>query len=154
MILRSLGATGCKESKNAMARQALFAGLVYDEREIPVEVSYVGAEAYYVVDDNGFLRHIDTEQVDRQVLSVFLEQLEENKELAVEQALKVLGRDDLFTKAAIDASMRNIDMDQIVEQGIPEQARNMMGMLGFRIIINIHGEVVRLNQPAAPEDYD
>jgi S-adenosylmethionine hydrolase len=137
-----------------MARQALFAGLVYDEREIPVEVSYVGAEAYYVVDDNGFLRHIDTEQVDRQVLSVFLEQLEENKELAVEQALKFLGRDDLFTKAAIDASMRNIDMDQIVEQGIPEQARNMMGMLGFRIIINIHGEVVRLNQPAAPEDYD
>ena len=137
-----------------MARQALFAGLVYDEREIPVEVSYVGAEAYYVVDDNGFLRHIDTEQVDRQVLSVFLQQLEENKELAVEQALKFLGRDDLFTKAAIDASMRNIDMDQIVAQGIPEQARNMMGMLGFRIIINLHGEVVRLDQPSAPEDYD
>ena len=137
-----------------MARQALFAGLVYDEREIPVEVSYVGSEAYYVVDDNGFLRHIDTEQVDRQVLSVFLQQLEENKELAVEQALKFIGRDDLFTKAAIDASMRNIDMDQIVEQGIPEQARNMMGMLGFRIIINHHGEVVRLDQPSAPEDYD
>jgi S-adenosylmethionine hydrolase len=137
-----------------MARQALFTGLVYDEREIPVEVSYVGLEAYYVVDDNGFLRHIDSEQVDRQVLAVFLQQLEENKELAVEQALKFLGRDDLFTKAAIDASMRNIDMDQIVEQGIPEQARNMMGMLGFRIIINIHGEVVRLDQPAAPEDYD
>jgi hypothetical protein len=139
---------------NAMARQALFAGLVYDEREIPVEVNYVGSEAYYVVDDHGFLRHIDTEQVDRQVLSVFLQQLEENKELAVEQALKFLGRDDLFTKAAIDASMRNIDMDQIVEQGIPEQARNMMGMLGFRIIINHHGEVVKLDQPAAPEDYD
>jgi hypothetical protein len=50
--------------------------------------------------------------------------------------------------------MRNIDMDQIVEQGIPEQARNMMGMLGFRIIINHHGEVVKLDQPAAPEDYD
>lgn len=137
-----------------MAQQALFAGLVYDEREIPVEVSHVGSEAYYVVDDNGFLRHIDTEQVDRQVLAVFLQQLEENKELAVEQALKFLGRDDLFTKAAIDASMRNIDMDQIVEQGIPEQARNMMGMLGFRIIINLHGEVVRLDQPSAPEDYD
>lgn len=137
-----------------MARQALFTGLIYDEREIPVEVSYVGSEAYYVVDDSGFLRHIDSEQVDRQVLGVFLQQLEENKDLAVEQALKFLGRDDLFTKAAIDASMRNIDMDQIVEQGIPEQARNMMGMLGFRIIINIHGEVVRLDQPAAPEDYD
>ena len=137
-----------------MARQALFAGLVYDEREIPVETSYVGSEAHYVVDDGGFHRHIDAEKIDRQVLSAFIEQLQENKDLATEQALKFLGRDDLFTKAAIDASMRNIDMDQIMEQGLPEQARNMMGMLGFRIIINHHGEVIRLDQPEIHDDYE
>lgn len=137
-----------------MARQALFDGLVYDEREVPVEISYVGSEAHYVVDDNGFLRHIDAELIDRQVLAVFIQQLQDNKELAVEQTLKFLGRDDLFTKAAVDASMRNIDLDQIIEQGLPEQARNMMGMLGFRIIINHHGEVVKLDQPSAPDDYD
>jgi len=137
-----------------MARQALFAGLVYDEREIPVDVSYVGSEANYIVDDNGFMRHVDAEVVDRQVLSIFIQQLHENKDLAVEQALQFLGKDDLFTKAAVDASMRNIDMEQIIAQGIPEQARNMMGMLGFRIIINHHGEVVRMDQPAAPDDYD
>ncbi len=137
-----------------MAREALFAGLVYDEREVPVEIAYVGTEANYVVDDNGFLRHIDSEIIDRQVLSVFIQQLQDNQELAVEQALNFLGRDDLFTKAALDASMRNIDLDQIIEQGIPEQARTMMGMLGFRIIINHHGEVLRLDQPALPDDYD
>jgi len=137
-----------------MARDALFAGLVYDERELPVETATVGAEAFYVIDDNGFRRHIDAEQVDRQVLGIFLQQLEDNKDLAVEQALKFLGKDDLFTKAAIDASMRNIDMDQIIAQGIPEQARNMMGMLGFRIIVDLHGDVVRLDQPAAPDDFD
>lgn len=137
-----------------MARNALFSELVYDEREMPVEVSYVGTDAFYIVDDNGFLRHIDAETVDRQVLAVFIQQLQENKDLAVEQALKMIGKDDLFTKAAIDSSMRNIDMDQIIAQGIPEQARTMMGMLGFRIIINHHGEVVRLDQPVAPDDYD
>ncbi|HET6445100.1 MAG TPA: hypothetical protein VFI27_11035 [candidate division Zixibacteria bacterium] len=137
-----------------MARQALFQGLIYDERELPVEVVSVGSDAYYIVDDNGFRRHIDAEDVDRQVLAVFIEQLQDNKDLAVEQALKFLGKDDLFTKAAIDASMRNIDMDQIIAQGIPEQARNMMGMLGFRIIINHHGEVVRMDQPSAPDDYE
>jgi len=137
-----------------MARQALFQGLIYDERELPVEVVSVGSDAYYIVDDNGFRRHIDVEDVDRQVLAVFIEQLQDNKDLAVEQALKFLGKDDLFTKAAIDASMRNIDMDQIIAQGIPEQARNMMGMLGFRIIINHHGEVVRMDQPSAPDDYE
>jgi len=137
-----------------MARQTLFAGLVYDERDALVESATVGDEAYYVIDDNGFRRHIEAEEVDRQVLGVFLEQLQDNKELAVEQALKFMGKDDLFTKAAIDASMRNIDMDQIIAQGIPEQARNMMGMLGFRIIINLHGELVRMDQPTAPEGFD
>ena len=137
-----------------MARQTLFAGLVYDEGEVLVESATVGDEAFYVIDDNGFRRHIEAEEVDRQVLAVFLEQLQNNKELAVVLALKLMGMDDLFTKAAIDASMRNIDMDQIIAQGIPEQARNMMGMLGFRIIINLHGELVRMDQPTAPGGFD
>lgn len=135
-----------------MARQALFEGLVYDTYERPVETRLIGGEATYVVDDDGFLRHIDSEQVDRQVLAVFLTQLQENKEMAVEQMLNMLGKDDLFTKAAIDAALRNVDMDQIIAQGVPLQARNMLGMLGFRIIINYHGDLVRLDQPAIPDD--
>ncbi len=135
-----------------MARQALFAGLVYDEFERLVETAVIGADAQYVIDDNGFRRHIDAETVDRQVLSIFLEQLENNKELAVEQMLNMMGKDDLFTKAAVDASLRNVNMDEIIQQGIPEQARNMMGMLGFRITINLHGEVIKLDQPALPDE--
>jgi len=130
----------------------MFDGLVYDEYENPVAMAVVGGEAQYVVDDDGFHRHIDAETVDRQVLGFFLSQLEANKDLAVEQALKMLGSDDLLTKAAVDASLRNINMDQIIAQGVPTQARDMLGMLGFRIVINVHGEVVRLDQPAAPED--
>jgi hypothetical protein len=135
-----------------MARYSLFEGLVYDETGKLVTTAVVGSEANYVVDDDGFHRHINSEQVDRQVLGIFLTQLEDNKEIAVEQMLSMIGKDDLFTKAAIDASLRNIDMDQIIAQGIPEQARNMMAMMGFRIVINHHGEVVRLDQPAAPDE--
>ncbi len=135
-----------------MALQALFAGLVFDEYERVVETAVIGGDAHYVIDDNGFRRHIDAEEVDRQVLGIFLEQLEDNKELAVEQMLNMMGKDDLFTKAAVDASLRNVDMDEIIKQGIPEQARNMMGMLGFRITINLHGEVVKMDQPAAPDE--
>ncbi len=135
-----------------MARQAMFAGLVYDEDENLVETAVVGPEAFYVIDDNGFKRHIDSEEVDRQVLSFFLEQLEDNKEVAVEQMLNMMGKDDLFTKAAIDASLRNVNMDEIIAQGVPEQARNMLGMLGFRITINLHGEVIKLDQPSIPDE--
>lgn len=135
-----------------MARSALFAGLVYDEQDNLVEVTVIGSDAHYVVDDAGFHRHINSEEVDRQVLQVLVQQLEDNKDVAVEQALNFLGKDDLFTKAAVDASMRNVDIDQILKQGIPPQARDMMGMVGFRIIINYHGEVVRIDQPAVPYD--
>jgi predicted Fe-Mo cluster-binding NifX family protein len=135
-----------------MARQAMFAGLVYDEDENLVATAVVGPEAFYVIDDNGFKRHIDSEEVDRQVLSFFLEQLEDNKEMAVEQMLNMMGKDDLFTKAAVDASLRNVNMDEIIAQGVPEQARNMLGMLGFRITINLHGEVIKLDQPTIPDE--
>jgi hypothetical protein len=135
-----------------MAQHALFEGLVYDENDNLVTVDHIGADACYVVDDDGFHRHVDAETVDRQVLAIFLEQLQDHKDLAVEQTLKMLGRDDLLTKAAVDASIRNVDIDQIIAQGIPLQAREMMGMLGFRVIINVHGELVRLDQPTVPDD--
>jgi len=127
--------------------QALFNGLVYDEQGRLVDTAVVGGEANYIIDDAGFLRHINAEDVDRQVLGFFLQQLHENQDLAVEQAMKFMGKDDLMTKAAIDASLRNINMDEIIAQGIPQQAREMLGMMGFRITINFHGEVLSIEQP-------
>lgn len=135
-----------------MSSQALFAGLVYDEMERLLEVAYVGSDTYYVIDDDGFRRHVPTEDVDRQIVALFLEQLRNNKDLAIEQALKFMGRDDLFTKAALDASMKQVNVDEILRQGIPTQARDMLGMMGFRIIIDYHGEIVRVDQPMTSSD--
>jgi hypothetical protein len=99
-----------------------------------VETAVVGVRhVQYVVDDAGFQRHIEADQVDRQVLSVFLQQLEANKEMAVEQALlNMMGKDDLFTKAAIDAQLqqRRHGPDHCPGHS-PAQARDMLGMLGF-----------------------
>jgi hypothetical protein len=135
-----------------MGQQAMFSGLIYDEYDNPLETTIIGGEAQYVLDDDGFRRHIDAESIDRQILAVFLEQLEQNKDIAVEQAMEMIGQDDLLTKAALDASLRNIDADQIIAQGVPAQARDMLGMFGFRVVVNLHGEIVRMDQPAAPEE--
>ncbi len=137
-----------------MAKQAMFSGLIYDEFDNPVATAIIGGEAQYVVDDDGFLRHVDAELIDRQILAFFLTQLAQNKELAVEQAMQMMGQDDLLTKAALDDSLNNISADQIIAQGVPAQARDMLGLAGFRVVINIHGEIVRLDQPAAPEEGD
>jgi hypothetical protein len=137
-----------------VAHQAFFGGLIFDEDGNPVTTATVGTDQFYVVDDDGFLRHIDAERVDRQVLSFFVDQLHDHQDLAVMQILQMLGSDDLMTKAAVEAQMRNVNVDQILAQGLPLQAREMLGMMGFRVVINVHGELVRLDQPALPDEED
>ncbi len=133
-----------------MSHKALFAGLVVDENGNPLETATLGDEAQYVLDDSGFRRHIDAETVDRQVLTQLQGQIEANKEAVEEGIMKMMGSEDIFTKAAIDKSIK--DMDQVLKQGIPDEARQMLGMMGFRVVVNYHGEVVRIDQPGAIDD--
>jgi len=139
-----------------MTRQALFAGLVVDEFDRPVGTAFVGDEPCYVVNDSGFLRHIPSEQVDRKILEIIRKQISGNENMLSEQAAKLLGTDDIFSKAMLENQLKNIDkqFDAILEMGIPEESRAFMGMSGFRVVINIHGEVVRLDQPASTEGGD
>ncbi len=133
-----------------MSNKALFQGLVIDENNQPLDVAVIGDDAQYVLDDNGFLRHIDAESVDRQVLGYVRAQIEANKSAVEEGIMKMMGKEDLFTKAAIDKSID--DMDQVLKQGIPDEARQMLGMMGFRVVVNYHGEVVRIEQPGTVDD--
>lgn len=139
-----------------MSRKALFAGLVVDEFDRQVEVVTIGDEPCYVVDDAGFRRHIPTEQVDMQVLNAMRETIEGHEGIVTEQTAKMLGQDDIFSRAMIEAQLRNMDkqFDQLFEVGIPEDARAYMGMMGLRIRINVHGEVIEIDQPGAiaPDD--
>jgi hypothetical protein len=132
-----------------MARQPIFAGLVFDEKDNPVEVTQVGDESFYVVDDEGFRRHIPSEQVDRQVLASMRELIEGHEGILSEQTAKMLGQEDIFTKAMIESQLKNIDQqfDTLLNTGIPEEGRAYMGMMGFRITIDIHGEVISVDQP-------
>ena len=129
-----------------MARTAMFAGLVFDDQGNPAEIAFVGENACYVVDDDDFRRHIDASQVDRAVLRFLRGQVEDNREIAVEQMLEMMGQDDVFTKAAVESSINN--MEDAVGQPIPEDARQWLGMLGFKIVIDIHGNVVDIQMPA------
>jgi len=137
-----------------MSKKALFKGLVIDENDRPVQVTYIGGEPFYVVDDAGFLRHIPSEQVDRQVLEFLGKQVEGNEEAITEQTAKMLGQDDLFTRAMMLNQIKQLGshFDQLLETGIPEDGLAYLGMLGFRVIINVHGEIVRVDQPSVPDN--
>ena len=137
-----------------MPRQPLFAGLVVDEANHPVGTAMIGDEPCYVVDDSGFLRHIPSRQVDSQVLEIMAKQISGNEGLLSEQAAKLLGTDDIFSKAMLENQLKNIEQqfETLMEMGIPEESRAFMGMSGFKVVINVHGEVVRLDQPAAADE--
>ena len=139
-----------------MAYQPLFKGLIYDENDQPVEVTDVGFEPCYVVNDAGFRRHIPSEQVDRQVLLLMGNMIEGHEEELATQTAKMLGQDDIFSKALIENQLKNMDQqfEAVLKSGIPEEGRAYMGMMGFRIKINVHGDVIEVNQPGtiAPED--
>jgi hypothetical protein len=132
----------------------LFAGLVVDENDRAVETTTVGDEPFYVIDDAGFRRHIPAEQVDRQVLAHMQEMMKGSEGLISEQAAKMLGQEDIFTKAMIEQQLKNMDQqfEALMQQGLPQEGRAYLGMLGFKIVINLHGEVLRIEQPSAPED--
>ncbi len=137
-----------------MARQPLFAGLVADEAGNAVETAYVGDEPCYVVNDGGFRRHIASEQVDRVVLGHLADAMKGNEGLISEQTARMLGQDDIFSRAVIEQQLKNMEkqFDTILETGIPEEGRAYLGMMGFKIIINVHGEVIRVEQPSAATD--
>ena len=137
-----------------MSRQPLFAGLVVDEANQLVETAIIGDEPCYVVDDSGFLRHIPSRQVDSQVLELMRKQISGNEGLLSEQAAKMLGTDDIFSKAMLENQLKNIEQqfETLMSMGIPEDSRAFMGMSGFKVVINVHGELVRLDQPAATDE--
>ena len=127
-------------------RQALFANLVFNEEDEPAEVIFLESEPYYVVLDAGFRRHVEASYIDRQVIARIREQILSQRELVTEGVLKMIGQDDLFTKGIVDASLEHLD-ERLLEQGFPEEARAWLGMLGFKVVVNHHGELVRLDMP-------
>ena len=140
-----------KKSKirGQMAAKALFPGLVVDDNDQAVETTFVGGEAVYVVNDAGFHRHISSEYVDRQVLQLMKEQIQGHEDLISEETAKMLGQEDIFTRAMLINQLKQIDQqfDTLLQTGIPQEGLAYLGMMGFRVVINIHGEVIEFHQP-------
>jgi hypothetical protein len=125
--------------------QAIFAGLISNEEGQPVDVTYIGDEAFYVIPDGDFRRHVEAAAVDNAVLETLREKITDMQDVVVQGVLDFLGKDDLFTKASIDMALKNFD--QGFRQADPEQWKPWLGLLGFKVVVNVHGEVVRVEYP-------
>lgn len=130
-------------------REPLFAGLVVDEFDNAVETTHIGNEPVYVVNDAGFRRHIPAEQVDKAVLQNMADMIEGHEDELSKAAAKMTGHDDIFSQALLENQLLNIEerFDEILTAGIPEEGRAYLGMTGFKVRINLHGELLEVVQP-------
>ena len=67
---------------------AFFEGLVETEDGAPVTVATVGGEDFYVIDDQGFKRHVEAAGIDKVVLARFLGQVQEHPDEASQAMMK------------------------------------------------------------------
>lgn len=133
------------ETAQSDAQQALFSGLISNEEGEPVDVAYLGGEAFYVIPDGDFRRHVEAAGVDDQVLSILHERISGMQDAIVQGVLDFLGKDDLFTKASVDMALKNFEDG--FRRADPTQWKPWLGMMGFRVIVNVHGEVVDVQYP-------
>lgn len=131
-----------------MSRQALFPGLVFDEYDCPLETGWIGSEPAYVIDDNGFRRHVPSQQIDNVVLGEMKKMIQGNEDFISREAARMVGAEDPFSKAIIEHQLKNIDkqFEMLFEVGIPEEMRAWLGMIGFKVVVNYRGEVIKVRQ--------
>jgi len=130
----------------------LFKGLISDEFDHPVDTAIVGSEPCYVIDDAGFKRHVPSRPIDLEILRSLFKQVEGNEDIIAAQAAKMTGQDDIFSHAILEASLKNIDKQYefLLDHGIPEETRAYLGLMGFRVVLDIRGNILKLEYPSAP----
>jgi hypothetical protein len=128
-------------------RDSLFADLVFNEHGERASVAYIGGDPFYAVPEDDFLRHVEAEYVDRQIVERLQEHIRGMGDIVTEGVIRMLGQEDLFTRASIEHAIEN--MDRILEPGAVDvdQLRTALWMAGFRAIVDVHGDLVRLEIP-------
>ena len=132
---------------NNTTRRALFADLIFNEQGLPARAVYIGQTPHYAVPDGDFLRHVEAEYVDRQIVETIKERIMAMRDIVTDGVIHMLGKEDLFTRASIGHAIEN--MDRILEPGNVDvdELRTALWMTGFRATVDVHGDVTHLEIP-------
>ena len=139
-----------------MATQAFFTGLIYDDNDNLIEAVNVGNDSFYVVDDYGFKRHIDSREVDEKIIRLFTDQIDGNEDYLANAAANMTGKTDLFSMAMFKSQLKNIDkeIEAMFRQGPPPGLAEILGMSGFKVNIDMHGNIINVKMPETADGSD
>ncbi len=129
----------------------LFADLVFNERGERADVVTIGGEPYYAIPEDDFLRHVEAGHVDRQIVARLQARIKAMGDAVTDGVVRMLGEEDLFTRASVAHAIEH--MDQILQPGAidVDQLRTALWMAGFRAILDVHGDLIRIEVPGWEE---
>lgn len=132
-------------------KDPLFADLVFNEEGERVDVVRIGNEPFYAIPEDDFLRHVEAQYIDRQIVEQLQHRIKGMKDAVTQGVIHMLGEEDLFTRASIEHAIDH--MDQILESGTvdTDQLRTALWMAGLRAVVDVHGDLVRLEVPGWDE---
>lgn len=139
------GTTGSIPSGSLAQRQALFPGLVYNEAGDEAHVVLIGGVPHYAIPDDGFLRHVEAYRIDESAVNAMQELMAGMRDELVAGILQMMGTDDILAKAALEASIDNIGPS--LRRSDPSQWAPMLRLYGFRIIVDVHGDLLEIIYP-------
>ena len=132
---------------SAAAYRALFADLVFSQAGQIAEVVEIGGVPHYAVPDEGFLRHVEAERIDRQIVEALQERMLGMRDLIADGVAHMLGDEAIFARPAVEQALENLD--RILEPGAVDvdELRTALWMAKFRAVVDVHGDLVELDIP-------
>jgi hypothetical protein len=138
----------------AARREPLFADLVFNEDGERAEVVTIGGGPFYAIPEDDFLRHVEADYVDRQIVARLQSRIKAMGDLVTDGVIYMLGDEDLFTRASVEHAIDH--MDQILQPGAidADGLRTALWMAGFRAVVDVHGDVLHLEIPGWDAPFD
>jgi hypothetical protein len=131
--------------------EPLFEGLVFSEDGRAARAASVGGVPHYAIPDGDFLRHVEADRIDHEFILLLQERARPVQDEVAEAIARRLGQNGLFTAASVRHAIENLGA--VLQSGRVDLGalRTALRTAGLRVIVDVHGNVVRVELPGWAE---
>lgn len=114
----------------------------------------VGGDPFYAIPEDAFLRDVNAQHVDRQIVTRLQQRIRAVGDAVIDGVLDLLGEEDLFARASIELAIDRMDQVHDARAVDVDQFRTALWMAGFRAVIDVHDDLLRLEFAATQGPLD
>lgn len=124
-----------------------FADLVFNEEDRRAKELRIVGEVFYAIPDGDFSPHVEATTIDRPLVALPQRRIRASGEVVTDGIIKMLANERRFTRASIGRDIDHVDQIPHADEADPDQLRTALRVSGFRVIVDVHGDQLRLQVP-------